>query len=236
VLAVRTAGANFVGVAEYVLAAVLGHARRLDELSRATHQGEWDGLRATWSGRLPELRGQTIGLIGFGAIARHVATLAGGFGMHVLAHDPFVGDDAVRASGATPTTLGELLSGADVVSVHATLNDANTHLLDRRLLGLMKPSALLVNTARGPLVDQAAVAELLADGAIGGAVLDVLEQEPPDPGDPILTAPNCVVTPHLAGCTEDGYVEIGQVAARLVHEFVTGRRIAEHHVVRPRGR
>lgn len=232
VTCLRTAGANVAGVAEYVIAAVLDHARNLRGLRVGKQNAaEWSNLRTRWAGRLPELRGQVLGLVGFGGIARHAASLAQGFGMTVLAHDPFVDVAALSEGRVRACSLAELVGQSDVVSMHATLTSENRHLIDAAALGAMKPTALLVNTARGPLVDQAALAEALHTGHLGGAVLDVLETEPPSAEDPILSAPNCLVTPHLAGCSATGYQEIGVVADKLIRDFVAGRPIPEHHVV-----
>lgn len=230
---IRTAGANVVGVAEYVLAAALHLQRQLPALSTAAHEGRWGEARTRWAGRLPVLRGQRIGLVGFGAIAQHTASICRGLGMQVAAHDPFVPDEVMAEHGVTPLGLDELLRSCDIVSVHATLTADNHHLLDADRLAQLKPSALLVNAARGGLVDQRAVAEMLVEGRLAGAALDTLEKEPPDLDDAILAAPRCLVTPHLAGTTRDGYLEIGQVAARLVREYIDGRAFHERHVVRP---
>lgn len=232
VLCVRTAGANVAGVAEYVIAGVLDHARSLRTLQvGAETVGEWAALRARWAGRLPELRGQVLGLIGFGGIARHTAGLAAGFGMTVIAHDPYVDVAGVSGGEVASASLDEVLTRSDVVSVHATLTSENYHLIDAAALSVMKDTALLVNTARGGLVDQAAVGAALHDGRLGGAVLDVLEVEPAAADDPILSAPRCLITPHLAGCTATGYREIGATAARLIDRYVSGEPIDERHVV-----
>lgn len=227
----RTAGANFVGVAEYVLAAALGHFRRLDVLSGSAHGGQWYPARERFAGRLPGLGGRTIGLVGFGAIARHVAHLAQAFDMSVRAYDPYVEPARMAALGVTRVDLDTLMRSSDVVSIHATLTHDNANLVDAGRLDLMKPSALLVNTARGGLLDQDALARMLAAGRLGGAVLDVLSVEPPGDTDPIMRAPNCLITPHLAGCTEQGYAEIGATAAALIRTFVRGEALPERNLV-----
>lgn len=229
----RTVGANVVGVAEYVVAAALHLQRMLPTLSAAAHEGRWREARTRWAGRLPVLHGQRIGLVGFGAIAQHTAAITRGLGMEVVAYDPFVPPEVMAAHQVTPMDLDELMRSCDVVSVHATLTADNHHLLDARRLSQLRPDAVLINAARGGLVDQSAVAQMLVDGRLAGAALDTLEREPPDPDEPILSAPRCLVTPHLAGTTRDGYVQIGEVAARLLSEYIEGRPFAERHLVLP---
>lgn len=232
---VRTTGVNFSGPAEYVLAAALLHFRRLTELDRAVRADEWGDARLEWAGRIGALPGKALGIVGLGAIGREVARLAGAHGMTVLAHDSHVAPDAADAAGARLLPLEELLERADVVSLHVVLDESTRHLIGPRELERMKPSALLVNAARGAVVDTAALAQALRKRTIAAAVVDVLEQEPPTQDNPLLALENCTVTPHLAGCTDHGYDEIGSLAAKLVRGFLAGEELPKQCVVVPLG-
>ncbi len=231
IVVARTSGINFGGVAEFVIGACIALYRRVPHLDAAVPHGEWTDRRIELAGRLPSLEGKLIGLVGFGAIAREVARLARAHRMTVLASDPYVSDGDCAAAGVTRVELDELLRRADIVSVHVVLTSETRGLLNAARLALMPSHALLVNTARGGIVDQAALTERLATGRLAGAVLDVLEVEPPDPADPLLRRPNCLLSPHLAGCTTAGYEEIGERAAALIAGYIDGRPIPERDVV-----
>ena len=156
-----------------------------------------------------ELRGRTIGLVGFGRLGRMVAGYATSFGMRVLAHDPYVAAAEIAAAGAEPVTLDALLGDSDVVSIHCTWSDETRGLIGARELGLMRPTAVLVNTARGEITDEAALLDALERGAIAGAAVDTLADERPDGshlvGNPLVgyarEHENLIVLPHLGGAT-----------------------------------
>jgi D-3-phosphoglycerate dehydrogenase len=151
--------------------------------------------------------------------------------MHVIAYDPYVDEAVARAAGVRKVELAELLAEADVVSLHVLLTDETRHLIGERELAAMKPEALLVNSARGPVVDEVALAAALRANEIAAAVVDVFELEPPVEGNPLLELGNCHLTPHLAGCTDYGYAEIGELAADLVARFAAGEELPAHCVV-----
>ena len=182
-------------VSDHAIAMILASARRLAEQDRLVRGGTWD-RRAAWPGR--HFRGMTLGLVGLGRIPRAMVRKLSGFEMQAIAHDPYVSAEAAAALGVRLTELDGLLSSADVVSIHCPLTAETRHLIGERELRLMRPEALLVNTARGPIVDEAALYRALAEHWIAGAALDVLEQEPPDPANRLFTLPNVLVTPHLA--------------------------------------
>jgi D-3-phosphoglycerate dehydrogenase len=190
-------------VADQTLALLLACARWIVPYDRWVREGGWKerrqhpGVTTT-----PRLRGSTLGLVGFGRIARAVALRSAGFGMRLLAYDPYLAPEAVRALGATPATLGEVLQDSDFVSLHVPLTDETHHLIGAPELLLMKPHAILVNTCRGPVVDEAALIEALRRGDILAAGLDVMEEEPIGADNPLCALPNVVLAPHVASRSE----------------------------------
>ena len=193
-----------IGVAEHTLLLILALFRHLLTVDAAVRRGEWP----VWSmrSRSVELAGKTVGLIGFGRIGREVARRVRAFDATIVYHD------AVRAPAAVEAELGasylyrdELLRQSDVVSLHAPLTAETRGFIGERELRLMRPDAVLINTARGALVDERALVRALAEGWIAGAGLDVFEQEPPASDNPLLTCPNVVLTPHVAAGTRDAY-------------------------------
>ena len=197
VLVTNTPGVNANSVAEQTIALMLAVARQIPAMDRGTREGKWP--RAM----LVQLEGKTLGVVGLGAIGSRVATIAKAFGMNVLA-TAWRGDDGRAAEvGATFVDLDTLLREADFVSIHLRLNDDTRGVLSREKIGLMKPSAFLVNTARGALVDRDALIDALENGRIAGAGLDVFHDEPVREDDKIVTLANVVLTPHNAGTTEE---------------------------------
>ena len=207
-------------VSDHALALVLSLVRGVTRLDRHVRAGSWTPNDAR---PLHRLRGRTLGLVGFGRIARALAAKASGFGYRIATTDPFVADDAVRAAGAEPMTLDELLEGSDVVSIHAPLTPQSRHLIGRAELDRMKSDAILVNTSRGPLVDLEALRAALEDGRLGGAGLDVLETEPPEADDPLLHRDDVIVTPHAAFYSEESLAELQRKAVEQVIEALAGR-------------
>jgi D-3-phosphoglycerate dehydrogenase / 2-oxoglutarate reductase len=197
-------------------------------------QATGDRWAETWRnlGSVPKLRGRTLGLVAFGNIGRRVAQRAQAFGLRVIAFDPYVQPDAMAALGAEPRqSLEDLLREADFVSVHAPLTRETRGLLDASRLRLMKPTAVLINTARGKVVDEPALIQALQQGWIAAAGLDVLEQEPPDPANPLLHMPNVVVTPHMASYSDESNVGRRRRLGQDIAAVLSGRRPA--HVVNP---
>jgi D-3-phosphoglycerate dehydrogenase len=219
VLVTNTPGANADAVAEITIALILSLLRRIPEAAhRALAAREWDAARHTGG----ELKGRRLGLVGFGQIGRRVAAIANAFGAKVVAADPAVAPDAIREAGAEAATLDELLAAADIVSLHAPAIPATIHMIDEDALRKMKPGAMLVNCARGSLVDEAALAGALTSGQLGGAALDVLEGEPPDPASPIYDAPNIILTPHMAGSTQECLETIARTAGEDIARVLKG--------------
>jgi glycerate dehydrogenase len=211
-------------VAEMVFAHVFNLCRHVAEHAAGVREGRWSRSPdfCYWDRPLRELAGGTMGLVGLGRIGRAVARIAGGLGMRVLAHDPHPCPDAPDA--VVLTDLDTLLRESDVVSLHCPLTDATRHLIDADRLALMQPHAFLVNTSRGPLVDEAALVEALEMGAIAGAGLDVLTQEPPDAENPLFGAPNCYITPHIAWATPQARGRLMQTAFENARAFLRGER------------
>ncbi len=208
-------GANALAVAEYVIAALLMLFRGAYQANAAMLSGSWP--RADLQGR--ETSGKELALIGLGGIARLVAERAVALGMRVRAYDPFLaaGDDAWRGVERTET-IDDVVRGADAVSVHVPLNDETRHVLDATRLDLLAPNAVVVNTARGGIVDDAALAEALRSGRLGGAALDVFEEEPLTAAGATIFAglSNVVLTPHIAGLTAESNSRVSDVTVANV--------------------
>ena len=183
---------------------ILSECRGLARAHCHMVQGTWDTTFAFF-GNSMSLTGNTVGLIGFGNIGRAVAQRLKGFEVDTLVYDPFQPDDAIRAQGHTPVTLDELLARSDFVVMMARMSEDTKGMIGGRELGLMKPTAYFVNTARGGLVDYGALRDALARRQIAGAALDVFDVEPIDPADPLLKLDNVSLTPHVAGVSREGY-------------------------------
>jgi D-3-phosphoglycerate dehydrogenase len=226
-----TPGSNSRAVAEHVFALLLSLARRPPYGATGTAAGAWAELKPQMNGF--ELHGRTLGLLGFGNIARMVATIAHGFGMHVVAHDPFVDDDAITAAGARPATAAAVIAAANVLSLHLPLTNQTAHLLDGPALASMKPGAVLINTSRGGLIDETALAQALTEGHLAAAGLDVLEGESVDMKNPLphstidpAGVPNLIVTPHVAGQTTEAFLAAGTGALAAIRQVLVGDRPA----------
>lgn len=189
------------GVSDHLIALLFAVTRRVAELDRAIRSGRWP---QTTSQPLGGVQRRTLGLVGFGHVGREVTRKLGGFGMKVLAHDPFIAADAMASVGVTATDLDTLLAESDYVSLHCPLTPQTRHLIGERELKLMKPTAILLNTSRGPVIDEAALVRALSERWFAAAGLDVLEVEPPAPDHPLLKLDNVVLTPHAAGHGANG--------------------------------
>ncbi|WP_226582663.1 hydroxyacid dehydrogenase [Halobacillus litoralis] len=214
--------ANATSVAEYVMSAVLQSNRSFAKASEDVHNGNWN--RKLHTGE--EVYGKTIGLIGLGEIAHRVAKRAQVFGMDVIGYGPSIteNDYIISETGVVlQSSLDELLAASDFVSLHVPLNDSTRGLIDRKALQIMKPSAHLIQTARGGVIDEHALAEALRNEGIRGAFIDVLESEPIDPYHPLLSLSNAVLTPHIAGLTEESQVRTSVLVAKEVSKVLAGK-------------
>lgn len=187
-------------VADHAMMLLLSAGRRTKIMEQMIGSGDWYRGRPLLS-KIPRLMGQTLGLFAFGNVARCTARRALGFGMHVVAYDPYVSELAISDAGAEPVAFGELLERSDYLSIHAPLNKETRHVLNAEAFAQMQPHAVIVNTARGPIINEVDLIAALEAGTIAAAGLDVLEQEPADPDNPLLKMPNVTITPHVASAT-----------------------------------
>ena len=208
-------GANALAVAEYVIGTAMVLLRGAYGSTAEVASGKWP-RNALSNGR--EIAGKTLGLIGFGGIGQLTAKLAKALGMQVIASDAFVPrtSDAWRLADAPPLRLDEVLWKADVVSLHVPLTAETRNLIDATRLAMMKNDAILINTARGGVVDEAALAAALKAGTLGGAALDVFDPEPLPAGSPLADAPNLILTPHIAGVTSESNTRVSSMIAERV--------------------
>jgi glycerate dehydrogenase len=208
-------------VAQHVFALLLELTNQVSAHDRGVQAGEWTACPdfSFTLGPITELAGKTLGIVGAGDIGRRVARIGHAMEMEIL-----ISSRTQRDMGV-PTRwieLDGLFEQADVVTLHCPLTEQTQHMVNTDRLSLMKPSAYLINTARGPLIDESAVASALKDGQLAGAALDVLSSEPPDAGNPLLTAPGCIITPHIAWAAREARHRLMGIAAENVRAFLEG--------------
>jgi D-3-phosphoglycerate dehydrogenase len=234
VVVCNTPVANTWSVAEHAIALLLALAKQTTAADRAVRAGAFD---ARYTLPLTELRGRTLGVVGCGRIGRATARIArAGLGMQVCGRSPSAAPEELRRRGIEPCArLDELLERADAVSLHLPLRPDTRGLVGRAELGRMKPGAFLVNTARGALVDHAALVDALASGRLGGAGLDVFPQEPLPPDDPLLGLPNVVVSPHIAGASDRAMEMTALAVAAAILQGARGR-LPRHVIAAPPAR
>ncbi len=216
----NTPTANFNSVAEHTLALMFALARRIPHQDRRVREGKWD--KRDYAGQ--ELAGKTLGLIGLGRIGRRVAELAAPLRMNLLAYDPAVGADSIPGNITLVHTLAELLSQADIVSIHCPLTPKTRGMIGHRELALMGPDSWVINTARGAVMDEKALIAALREGVIAGAALDTFETEPPAPDNPLFSLDNVVLSNHVAGISTSSYRNMGLGAAQNVLTVLEGGR------------
>ena len=212
-------------VADHAMALVLAEARKLRAYDRKTRSGVW-----RWQSGQPihRLRGRVLGLLSFGAIAQAIAARAAGFGMVVIASDPYMDPAALEAQGVDPVSVDQLVERSDFLVIQAPLTPATHHLFDEACLRRMKPGAVLVNTARGPIVEDAALYRALKDGWIAGAGLDDIEEEPAKqrdwkPTNALFSLDNVIITPHAAYYSEEAMRTVREFAAHEVVRVLSGQ-------------
>jgi D-3-phosphoglycerate dehydrogenase / 2-oxoglutarate reductase len=213
-------------LADHTLALLLAVARKIVHFDREVRAGTWD---YNLTPPMHRLRGRTLGLVGFGRVGRAVAERARPLGLRVLASDPYVTDADIESAGAESAGLERLLKEADIISLHAPLTDQTRGLIGAAELATLKAGAILINTARGGLVDEASMLTALEEGRLAGAGLDVLAREPPDPDDPLLACENVVLTPHAGFLSEESLIAVQTQAAEEVRLALEGR-IPRHAV------
>ena len=206
-------------VSDHALALLFALARKIVALSNAVQAGQWDVQVAKPIFRLQQ---QTVGVVGFGRIGAALGRKAAALGCRILAYDAYLSAEQITERGAVAADFETLLRESDFVSIHAPLTPETRHLIGERTLRLMKPTAFLINTSRGPLVDARAVARAIREGWIAGAGLDVLEEEPIPPDHPLIGLPNCLITPHAAYYSEQSFVDLKTKAAQEVVRVLRG--------------
>jgi D-3-phosphoglycerate dehydrogenase len=206
-------------VSDHALALMLALARKIVSADTAVKGGAWN---VTAHAEIRRLRGLTLGLIGFGKIAKALASKAQPLGMKLLVYDPYLDPANISHHGAEAATLERLLAEADAISIHVPLSPETRNLIGQRELAHMKPSAFLINTSRGGIVDEQALAIALQEGRLGGAALDVLSSEPPPPDHSLRQAPNMILTPHLAFYSRESVIELQTKAAEEVARALKG--------------
>ena len=219
IVVLNTPDANATTTAELAIAHMLSLSRHLPEADRSVRAGEWK--RSTLVGS--EIAGKTLGVVGYGTIGRIVAARGLGLKMNVIAHDPYVTSSVFEADRVEPEDLDALLERSDYVTLHCPVTESTRNLLSRERLGTMKRGARLINCARGGLLDEQALYDLLNDGRLAGAALDVYEHEPPS-GSPLLSLPNIVFTPHLGASTAEAQEAVG---VEIAHQVATYLRNGE---------
>ncbi|MEE9276602.1 MAG: NAD(P)-dependent oxidoreductase, partial [bacterium] len=219
VIVTSAVGQNADSVAEHTIGLMLSAARGIPKLDRKVRKGEWTDLRRP----APAMRGRTLGIVGLGNVGKRVARRAAAFGMEILAHD-IVRDERFAAEvGVYFHSLEEVAERADFLTCHVPLLPETRGLIGRALIDRMKPTAILINTSRGPVVNLDDLAEALGSGALRAAGLDVFPDEPPDASHPIFSLENVVLTPHLAGLGEDACADSLRHAVGCILDVLAGR-------------
>lgn len=218
IMVINSPQGNTISAAEHTFALILSAARRIPVAHSTMTGGKWDRKKFTGN----ELYNKTLGVVGFGRIGREVATRAASFKMKILAYDPFVSDEAIKATGAEPRELDSLLADADFVTLHVPKVKDTVGLFSKERMMGMKKGAFLVNCARGGIVDEAALLEVL-DGHLGGAAFDVYETEPLPADSPLRGVSNLVTTPHLAASTEEAQLRVAVDVAEQIKDVLDGK-------------
>lgn len=225
ILVTRAPGSNSQAVAEHTLAMILALAKQFRPLGQVIAEGGWRDPSAS----VRDLKGLRVGLVGFGDIARAVVPLAQAFGMEVAAWSPSL---AQAERVVVMPSLDALLARSDVISLHCPLTPQTHHLIDARALALMPKGSFVINTARGGIVDEAALAAALRSLHLAGVALDVFEGEPPAADHPLRSDPRVIATPHVSGVTQASLVNMGVMAAECIAWALTGQAVPEARIVR----
>lgn len=225
VIIANAPGRNAPAAAEYALGIMLAAMKRIPDAHGSLKGGEWRGDFYAYEENGVELDGSTVGLVGFGAIGSRVARVLTAFGAEVLVHDPFVEDGPVEEAGGRKAGLDELLENSRVISLHARLSDETRGMIGAEQIGKMPEGSVLVNTARGGLLDYGALCDALESGQLGAAALDVYDEEPPPEGSRLFDVPNLVLSPHIAGATRETAHRAASIAAAEVGRYARGKEL-----------
>lgn len=218
-------------VAQFATALMLELCHRVGRHADSVRAGDWSHGKdfCYWLNPLIELDGKTLGIVGFGRIGQAFGRIAQALGMKILAVDEYP-DRKLESATLRYTTLDDLLANSDVISLHCPLFENNRGMINDAAIARMKPGVLILNTSRGPLIDETDLAAALKSGRVAGAGLDVLLSEPPSPSNPLLSAPNCIVTPHIAWATREARSRLMDIATQNLAAFIKG---APENVVNP---
>lgn len=222
-----TPGRNAPAAAEFALGLMLAAIKRIPAAHTFLSRGNWRGEFYSYEENGIELEGATVGLVGFGAIGRRISGVLRAFGAEVLVYDPFVEPTEAEAAGAHKAELEELLSNSQIVSLHARLTDDTRGMIGSEQIALMPEGSVLVNTARGGLLDYDALCDALESGHLGSAALDVYDEEPPPEGSRLFEVPNLVLSPHMAGATRETAHRAADMAAAEVRRYLRGERLTQ---------
>ncbi|WP_420024273.1 hydroxyacid dehydrogenase (plasmid) [Cereibacter azotoformans] len=225
----RSMGSNSRAVAEHAIALALMLVKEIQPLNAAVKGGAWP--KPTFIGK--DFQGATLGLVGYGGIGRETARMAEALGMEVVVHDPYAPEAAEADGFATAADLEAMLPALDILSLHCPLTSATRDLIDARRLAMMKRTAVIVNTARGGIIDEAALADALRAGTIAGAALDSFATEPPAADNPLWELPTLVATPHIGGVTAGSSRAMAEIAARHIISVLDGNPPDERALARP---
>jgi D-3-phosphoglycerate dehydrogenase len=221
IVVMNTPDANTISTAELALALMLALARHIPQADQSVRQGQWDRKRFVGT----ELNGKTLGIVGFGRVGRALAQRAKCLGLTEIAYDPFVPEDVARHLGLSLVpVLDELLEVADIISLHAVVTDDTRELINAGTIAKMKDGVMIINAARGALVNNADLAAALKSGKVSGAAIDVYDVEPPTADNPLLGQPNVIYTPHLGASTNEAQDIVGTQAAEVVVHALIRKR------------
>ena len=223
ILVVNAPFSNLNAVAEHIVTLLLALSKRLVRMDRLTREGQF-AQRNTY--KTTELKNATVGIIGMGKISRLVVKKLSGFDMNIIASDPFVKQEDVGELPVTMVSSEEVYRTADFVIVHTSLFPSTFHLVSAEQFQMMKPTAYIINAARGPIIDEAAMIEALKTGGIAGAGLDVFEQEPPAPDNPLFKMDNVIVSPHNAALSDGALRAMAMDSALGITEYLTGKSVS----------
>jgi phosphoglycerate dehydrogenase-like enzyme len=219
IIVAKATGGFSTSAGELAIGLMIAVMRQIPSVDREVKLGRWP------TPMTHALRGKTLGIVGLGHVGRHIVKIARAFEMKVLAWGPRLTHEAAASVGAESRELDDLLSCSDIVSINATLSPESRGLIDARRLRLMKPTAYLINTARGPIVDEAALCAALASGQIAGAGLDVFDEEPLPSAHPLTKLPNVVLTPHIGWPTDETYTQFADAAADALLGYLDGQEV-----------
>lgn len=223
ILVVNAPHANSNAVAEHTLALILASCKKLVYLDKKTRDGNFAERN---NHVLTELRGKTVGLVGLGRIARLLAEKLGVFGVRIIGSDPFVSDEVAAGCGIERVDIERVFAEADIISLHTPLNKDTEKMVNEKLIDKMKPSAIIVNASRGPIVDEMALFRALRAGRIAGAALDVFDPEPPVCDNPLFSLDNVIVSPHNAALTDVALEAMAMDSATGIADYLMGRKPA----------